>query len=192
MEGAWQDDLGRVLEISRPVDGSFRVTARPGDGRPPFPPSNLLCEDTVEARDLPAEPCESAYPLPAGSPGLRVETGAPGYGRTLGLTLVCQLDSGAVPPTYRAPAAGDPLASLRLIPEIGGSYLDAVAYHPSEEIYGRLPWAEPLGPYRRRLTDDTLRREVAALCEAPAHALAEPSVAADAAAILSALHRTTS
>lgn len=144
IDGAWIDERGRVLEIVSAGAGQYRVTARPGEGEAPFPPSNVLSEDTVEARDLPAVPCEARYPMPPGSPCITVETGAPGYGRTLRLTLVAVSDEGV-----RAPRAGDPEACLRVVPEIGPSYLDAVAYHESEECYERLPWAEPVGPYRR-------------------------------------------
>ena len=147
--GLWIAEDGKAAFIEHIEDGTLRVTVTPALGQPPFPATDYSQAGARTWRLL-------ARWTPR-TPGARfgdrldqisAEADLEGLGRTyLLLFAVENHDPEQNWGMMWAPVPeGTPLADIRIVPDTGPGFIDAMVW---EEDEGVIPWAEPFTPYRK-------------------------------------------
>lgn len=134
--GLWVCDDGRAVKIARAGD-ALRVTITDPDGRP-FDYNSDVYTASTQTIDRPAA-WETGHRMPYVS----VEIGKPGWAHTYKLHVAVADRSPDAKFQYRAATSADPLADVILVPDLGGSWADAVVNDPYEDGYMDVPWMRP-------------------------------------------------
>lgn len=139
--GLWVAPGDKAVYIGRSGQ-AFCTTVTPGVGAAPFPVSDVF--GAGDATDRLATRWDGEARLPR----FQVEAQASETGRLYLLNVAVENPDPEQWGGYqwRPAGPGDPIATIRLVPDAAGSFMDAVAWLDDE---GFIPWAEPWVPYRK-------------------------------------------
>lgn len=145
--GLWVAKDRKAVYIER-VEGTILVSVSSSIKAPYYPDCNSPYFSSPEA--MPAKWIEKhrlPYLMAEG------DRDSPGMGRTYLLHFAVRNEN----PTlydgfhWRPPGEDDPIARIRIVPDTGAGFIDAVTYQEDE---GEIPWAEPFHPLAKAPTRD--------------------------------------